>query len=106
MIRFTILLALAVLLEACSGGSPGDAPGDAPEETAAVDVAQEAQRIQPGMTKADVVGILGEPRTTVGEGEGERLTFWTFDDSQRVRSRVYVTFDAEGKVVDVETVDL
>jgi outer membrane protein assembly factor BamE (lipoprotein component of BamABCDE complex) len=106
VIRFLPVLALGLALAACSGGAPGDAPEDAAVDAAPVDVAQEAQRIQPGMTKADVVGILGEPRTTVGESDGERLTFWTFDDSQRVRSRVYVTFDAEGKVVDVETVDL
>jgi outer membrane protein assembly factor BamE (lipoprotein component of BamABCDE complex) len=106
VIRLPLASVLLVAALACSGGAAPDESADGGPAEVAVDVAQEAQRIHPGMTKEEVVGILGEPRTTVGEGEGERLTFWTFDDAQRVRSRVYVTFDGEGKVVDVETVDL
>jgi hypothetical protein len=91
-----------------AGCGPGDEPVDR-EELAfqrPPDVEQEAQRVRPGMTKAQVVAILGEPRNRVGEPNGERLTFWSFDTRQQVTARVYVTFDNRGNVIDVETVPL
>jgi outer membrane protein assembly factor BamE (lipoprotein component of BamABCDE complex) len=96
---------LALALAGC-GERPAEQaePRTPPEGT--IDVSQEAQRVQLGMSEADVVAILGEPRVRVGEDGGERLTFWTFDAQRQVRSRVYVTFDGDGKVVNVETIPL
>ncbi len=72
-----------------------------------IDVQQEAQRVQVGMTEAEVLKILGDPRNRVKEQNGgNRLTFWTFDAQKRITARVYVTLDAEGKVADVETIRL
>lgn len=105
MREIALAFCAAFVLSGC-GRESSETEKAAPAEHRPRDVAQEAQRIQVGMTKAQVVEILGEPRTRVAEPAGERLTFWTFDDSQRVRARVYVRLDGEGKVLEVETIPL
>ncbi len=104
MVVSTALAALA--LAGCGKKSNQAEEAPAAADTV-VDVQQEAQRVQVGMTEAQVVKILGEPRNRVKEPSGgDRLTFWTFDGQKRVKARVYVSLDAEGKVADVETIPL
>jgi hypothetical protein len=102
-----VLLSISVVLAlvGCGGEREADVEQAGSPETF-VDPAQESQRIEVGMTEAQVVEILGEPRARVGEGSGQRLTFWAFDAQQKVRSRVYVSLDADGTVVNVETIPL
>ncbi len=101
-----LILSMALLLGGCGEGPDQEAAPAAAADESSIDVAQEAQRIDNGMTEQQVVKILGEPRTRVRESEGERLTFWTFGADQKIKARVYVTLDAEGKVVNVETIPL
>lgn len=101
----SLISVLALLAVSACGERPSGEPEEVVE--APVDVAQEAQRIEVGMTEPQVVEILGEPRARVREGgTGERLTFWTFDAGDEVRARVYVNLDSAGRVVNVETIPL
>jgi hypothetical protein len=104
--KFVVTVLAALALVGC--GKKSSQAEDAPAAAdTVVDVQQEAQRVQIGMTEAEVVRILGEPRNRVKDpGGGDRLTFWTFDGQKRVKARVYVSLDAEGKVADVETIPL
>jgi hypothetical protein len=78
-----------------------------PRPDTLINVQQEAQRVKVGMTEAEVVKILGDPRNRVKESDGrDRLTFWTLDAQKGITARVYVTLDADGKVADVETIQL
>ena len=104
--RSTLLaVGLALAAGAC-GGDAEEPRGQNALGQPVVDIAQEAQRIRSGMTEAQVIDILGEPRNRVREPDGQRLTFWTFDGRDRVTARVYVSLDEEGKVVGVETIPL
>jgi hypothetical protein len=98
--------AAALLLVGCGKKSEDvEQAGVAPDSL--IDVQQEAHRVQVGMTEAEVVKILGQPRNRVKEpGGGNRLTFWTLDGQKGLRARVYVTLDSQGKVADVETIPL
>lgn len=106
MKRTVLVLGAAILIVSCGRAGDEVQQADAVPDGAPMDVAQEAQRVRVGMTRGQVIQILGEPRTRVGEAGGERLTFWTYDGGQRVTARVYVTLDGRGTVVNVETVPL
>lgn len=102
-----ICAAAAALVLAGCGKKAEDVQEAPARPDSLVDVQQEAQRVQVGMTEAEVVEILGDPRTRVKEPNGgDRLTFWTLDAQKGITARVYVTLDAEGKVADVETIRL
>ncbi|MFN2431506.1 MAG: hypothetical protein ABR599_01560 [Gemmatimonadota bacterium] len=105
MNRMLLALAAALVVAACGERETEEAPAGQRDDRT-VDVAQEAERVQVGMTEPQVVEILGEPRTRVKEPAGERLTFWTFDAADEVRARVYVSMDSAGRVANVETVPL
>jgi hypothetical protein len=98
--------AAALVLAGC-GKKAGDVQEAQPGADSLVNVQQEAQRVKVGMTEAEVVKILGDPRNRVKEADGrDRLTFWTLDAQKGITARVYVTLDADGKVADVETIQL
>jgi outer membrane protein assembly factor BamE (lipoprotein component of BamABCDE complex) len=103
--RIASAAALVLALAACGKGS--NEAAEAPARTdSLIDVQQEAQRVRVGMTEAEVVKILGQPRNRVRAAGGNRLTFWTFDGQKNVKARVYVTLDSQGKVAEVETIPL
>lgn len=101
---FALLVALVFI--GCGRDGADEAPPAPPAAPGMIDVAQEAQRVEVGMTEAQVVEILGEPRTRVSERAGERLTFWAFDADKQIQARVYVVLDEQGKVVNVETIPI
>jgi hypothetical protein len=107
-LKSALSVLVAVLILAGCGGDSAE-PAKQPEEAPIpgnidIDVSLEAQHVQVGMSETEVIGILGKPRARVGDSRGQRLTFWNFDQKQQIRSRVYVTLDKEGKVIDVETI--
>ncbi len=86
-----IILATALALTGCvSMGTNFD--------VAAVD------RLQVGMTKAEVIGLLGEPNQVVSNSDGSQRLIWVHSTGSMFGANarsVGLPFDRDGKLIDV-----
>ena len=87
------LIASLSLLAACGGG--GDNAISAESQPSDTDPANFA-RVEVGMTKDQVEGLLGQPHEYIPQGEGE-IGMWTQQDTTRFQ----VFFNEAGSVVSI-----
>ena len=65
--------------------------------------AAQAAAVQPGMTKAQVVGLLGRPHHMFVQDPNGIVEIWAYVNQYR-EERFQIGFDADGNVVRTETV--